>query len=232
LRRKTFLIDFTHTTDVVSQMIQGLDNYAANKEAYEVENKCALKKNHACSGRSYLRDLAIYESEKCMKKCNSYSWCKCITMSKSFGCRLETGSAQSGRQGYWALNKIDCKNCALKPNHACSGSKFTDVAVFDSRKCMAECKKTSWCKCITMNASFGCRLESGSTYQRSNGENKYSALDEDDFCSSTVESSAETAVATEQLTGEKVESAVAIENKNLKETNEALSAILRDLENQ
>lgn len=235
LRRKAFLIDFTKTTDVISQMIQGLDNYKANNEVFEVENKCALKKNHACSGRSRLGDFAIYESEGCMKKCNSYKWCNCITMSKSFGCRLETGSASPRREGenkYWALNKIDCENCALKKNHACEGKWFTDVAVFDSHKCMTECKKIFWCKCITMSASFGCRLESGSAKPKSQGGNKYSALDKTDFCSSTVESSAETAVATEQLTGEKVESAVAIENKKLKETNEALSAILRDLENQ
>jgi len=157
-RRKIFTIDFTKTTDVLSQMINGLKDYQQNKP--EVKNSCALKKNHACGGSSW-SDYAIFDSVQCMRKCNQVSWCKCITMNKSFGCRLERGHAGS----------------------------------------------------------------------RSKGENKYWALNEHD-CPKMVESWSETAVATEQLTGEKVESAVAVETKKLKETNEALSAILRDLENQ
>jgi len=148
-------------------------------------------------------------------------------------------------------NRISNGKCALRRNHACTGSRYTDRRLFTSKECMGECNRTSWCKCITMNKSFGCRLESGdSIYARRHGENKYWALRERDCPRMTetevgaesvdqeIESWAETVFGTESgkeaMTESWEENSVGVESENekLKETNEALSAILRELENQ
>jgi len=157
---RIFLIDFTKATDVISQMISGIDNGLQNNQY--AHTSCALKKNKLCTG-SYPQDVGFMDSASCMAECKARSWCSCITMSPDFGCRLERGYVHSGTSnGFWALDRGDCDGCELQQGRFCSGSTYEDKSsVHDPAECMAECKKHDWCVCITMHASIGCRLERG-----------------------------------------------------------------------
>lgn len=207
--RRIFMIDFTKATDVISQMIEGINRM----DAY-VYNSCVLKKNRACGGSTW-SDVGFLDSAQCMAKCKEKSWCKCITMSKTFGCRLERGTISSGtKTGYWALNKADCQGCELVQGHACGGYPYTDYnSVHDPATCMAKCQRESWCKCITMSKSIGCRLERGEVSYSSSHPEK-AAMNRDN-CEPMVES----AVGTESDIGK------------LEAANKALATILRGLEN-
>lgn len=170
--QRIFMIDFTKATDVISQMISGVEHGLMGDQY--AHSTCALGKNKLCTGSTY-SDVGFMDSASCMAECKGKSWCNCITMSKEFGCRLERGSVHSGTfNGYWALNRVDCEGCELEQGRYCSGSSWTDKPnIHDAEECMAECKKRSWCNCITMSTSIGCRLERGEVSGYGSG---YSAM--------------------------------------------------------
>jgi len=169
--QRIFMIDFTKATDVISQMISGVEHGLLND--LDAHSTCSLKKDSHCTGSRY-EDKGFMDSASCMAECKANGWCNCITMSKNFGCRLESGSVTSSPYGHWALNKADCEECELQQGRTCSGTNWTNKqGITDPMQCMAECKKHDWCNCITMGSWFDCRLEEGVVYGHGS---QYSAM--------------------------------------------------------
>jgi len=137
-------------------------------------NSCTLKKNKSCPGHNFEDhpEITLDNWTQCMKKCKGTSWCKCITMSESIGCRLERGvfdvGSSSISSGYWALNMADCVDYVEHTGGVSSCPKGYDH-VLDEQECKDYAKREGlpWGRVdcwVSTVGFFGCYRNDAQVY--------------------------------------------------------------------